>query len=145
MSRTYRRQKGNRSFADANAKNVNNPFYCRDRFEYRRCYKEWEEVTVVWTSPYTKYNRREFKSEWVTEIVGWAKPDWERCGLNESYVRSMQRDHIRGDGRWVKEYSRPIRRQAQKKELNRLKKMNDYEDMQYIDQVPTIGDWWYWN
>lgn len=154
MSRTIRRQKGDRRFANPNRRNYNNPLWGFSPFNWT--YVKKIETTVEYK--YSSYRGYEVKTkstrEWYEYVfLGFNElPPADRVLFDKDKVDRLQRDSVyskRGysdvNRKGRKEYAKNKLRAREKAELNRLKKIPDYEEMQYEPQHDDIGMWWYWD
>lgn len=144
MSRTMRRQKGDRWFVNPTRRNMNNPLYFFK--PYKMMYVN-KEVKVL--------------DECLTELRG--KPRYKTltkrclkfCGFNDlpsddnvafdaKFAQLMQRDSVLSRRKSVgKEFYRTLDRSNHRDELAKIKKINNYEDMDYVNTKLPKLDWFY--
>lgn len=151
MSRTTRRQKGDRRFANPNRRNYNNPFWGFSPYDYRYVYFQ-ERVVDEWRSEwlgrtvYKNQDKYEYKffgfNELPTEADTLSNSKWEKGKAaalqRDSKWSKASRDNYTSIIKWHSNYRRKAREKA---ELRRIMKITDFEDMHFEPQSDELSQW----
>lgn len=142
MSRTFRRLSGDLSFLEINSKNSNNPLHHRQNVIKK-------EVPIIKERPrYGDYFGRTIEyvagHKWVfshLRELPTIEEHYERVALDVDWTRKMMRDGIFTNKAYRKWFRKKFSRQANHRELSRIKKINLFEEMDYVEEKePRI--WW---
>jgi len=139
MSRTYRRKSGDRTFADLNAKNVQNPWHCTPRFIWKRVSKE--VITGVRISAPYKATRYWYDTVYSWEVVGWNEPRSSGLEFKANWATKFQRDHKRGNRIFYKKVCSKLRREDAKIAIHKSLKTGDTPVLTFAG---TYRDWGYY-
>lgn len=140
MSRTYRRQSGDRTFADLNAKNVQNPWHCSSRFIWMRVSKE--VITGIRISAPYKATRYWYDTVYSWEVVGWKEPRDLELEQQAQWAERRQRDRKRGTHRYYKKVCSKLRRNDAKQALINSIKTGESP---VLSLAGTYRDWGYYS
>lgn len=147
MSRTTRCKSGDLRFTNPNRRNYNNKFWRFSPLEWATV-KIPVEVPRFWSRPAHAWEKQRTCIDYTYKnvVVGLREhPADDDVLFNPKIVAEQQRDGWSRHTTWFKQYSNRLRRSVERHELARLKKMADYEDMQYEDRLVTDGLWWYYD
>ena len=142
MSRTFRRLSGNQWFLEINSKNSNNPFYCRQSV-FRKRVGKYKEVPI-----YGDYFKRTKLvpngSEWVFSHLKElpSKEDvLSKITIDIDLSMKLMRDGIHTSKSYRKWYRRKFLRQSERMEISRLKKIQRFDYMDFIEEKEP-RQWW---
>lgn len=146
MSRTTRCKKGDLRFTNPNRRNYNNKFWGFSPLA-TACVKVAVEKPCWWHTPLSWEKQRTYIDyQYKTIVTGLREhPNDDEVLFNQKFVDNQQRDGWSRHTTWLKQFTNELRRSENRRELARLKKMADYEDMQYEDRLVTEGLWWYYD
>lgn len=140
MSRTYRRQSGDRTFADLNAKNVQNPWHYVSRFTYK-CVSKDVCMGVRFNTPYMA-TRYWYETQHSYVISGLNKPRPLELDKLSHLADKLQRDHKCRTRRCYKKVCSKLRRNDAKQAL--IKSIKTGESP-VLSLAGTYRDWGYYS
>lgn len=154
MSRTYRRTTGDQTTTSID-QNELNPYFHRSPWKYQST--RVPEERTIWN--YIPSNdgftgRHVIVKElvWVHKFIGYV---WEDNPLDHYEMLEKQVDAINWKLKWnrdrrldyshktLKEHSKSLRRTDAKRELSRIAKLNNFEEIDYLDSKRNSDRWFF--